>query len=406
MTTDSHTALPDRLRRVRLRGLVVGGVGLGLALVGLVVGPAVFFRGVYVGVLFWLGPSLGCLVVLMIHLLMGGGWGFYSRRLLEAGGRTTFLVAVLFALVLVGMGWIYPWTDEALRLVDPDLRQKGAYLNVPFFLVRAVVYFGFWLTLATLLPRWSRALDEAGTDAERDRLVQRLRHLSAGGLVGYVVLMLFASTDWGMSLEPDWFSTVYGFVWAISQTLSGVAVTILALFWVRRSPPFAAAFRTKYVHDYGNLLLMFVMLWTYMLFMQYLVIWAGDLPQEITWYVRRGVGAWRWVAVGLAVFHFAVPFLLLLSRRTKRGLALAWLAGALLLVHAVYLVWLILPAYPDLEAATLLVAVAALVGVGGLWVAAFAWSLARSPRLLPVGDPRLPESLQIVVSDGGEAVLP
>src|SRR6185503_13473963 len=188
------------------------------------------------------------------------------------------------------------------------------YLNVPFFLVRAAVYFAVWLTFAFFLNRWSAEQDATGNPL----LMRRFQRFSAAGIVVYSLTITFAVIDWGMSLEPHWFSTIYGMLFIVGQSLAALAFIIPVLALVSEKPPVADYVKLDVFQDLGNLLLAFVMLWAYMTFSQFLIIWAGNLPEEIPWYVRRGSNGWQWVAAFLALFHFAVTFFLLLIRRNKR----------------------------------------------------------------------------------------
>lgn len=370
---------------LRTGGLITGAVGLLVSVAGLLVSPEQFFRGYLVAYVFWVGVSLGCLALLMLHHLSAGGWGLVSQRHLEAGALTVTVMAILFVPLLFGLHHLYEWTHAEAVAQSAVLQHKKPYLNVPFFIGRAAIYFAFWIIVVYLLRRWSVRLDDTGTSA----FAQRMRRLSAGGLVGHVLIVTFASVDWVMSLEPHWFSSIFGWLIAVSQTLTALAVTVLLLpALVKRSASLRRIYKTKHLHDYGNLTLVFVILWTYMMFAQFLIMWSGNIPEDIRWYVHRNEPPWAWIAPVLAVFHFAVPFAVLLSRRSKRSRrALGGLAGGLLVVHVLYIVWLVLPSFPHVGPHTYWIGAGALVGIGGLWGAAYAFFLGRRP-LLPQRDPR------------------
>ena len=395
-TTDPPFA--DALARVQRYGLIAGAVGALLAVLGVVLaGPTPFFQGYLAAYMFWVGLSLGCLALLMLHHLVAGAWGFVTERLLEAGALTIGLMAVLFVPFFFGLDALYPWTDRAYMLSEPALAQKMPYLNAPFFIVRAVVCFAFWTGAAYVLAAWSRRLDET-RDAGYAR---RLKILGTAGLIGHILLNTFASVDWIMSLEPHWYSTIFGWMLTVSQVLTALAFTALVLARGREAAPLRGVVRAKHLHDYGNLMLAFVILWTYMMFAQFLIIWAGNLPEDVAWYEHRAHGGWLWAGVFLVVFHFAVPFFLLLSRRTKRSVrGLSALAAGLLAVHLVFLGWLVIPSFEGTRAPSYWIAGAAFVGLGGLWSAAYAWLLARRP-LLPTGDPRFQAMLEHQRHEGG-----
>lgn len=398
MNALAEHAYADLLRRVRRYGLAAGVLGLLGGVAGLFVSAPHFFQGYLFAFVYWLGLSLGCLALLMLHHIVAGSWGFVTQRLLEAGALTVGLMALLFVPLLFGLGDLYEWTHPEAVAGSEVLQHKTPYLNVPFFIIRAVLYFAFWIAAAYLLRRWSLRLDATGDAAH----ARRMRRLGVGGLIAHILLLTFASVDWIMSLEPHWFSTMFGWLLAVSQSLTALALVILTAVLLAKGKPLSEVFQTKHLHDYGNLLLAFVVLWAYMMFAQYLIIWAGNIPEDVQWFVHRQEGAWSWVGPFLIVFHFAVPFAVLLSRRTKRSRrALRILAGGLLVVHAVYVAWLVWPSFLAREDAalsmhTFWIGAVAFLGVGGLWAAVYAWVLGRAP-VLPLRDPRfteLPRHLQ------------
>ena len=382
---------------LRTTGLTVGAVGLAACAALLVIGSEAFFRGYLVAWLFWAGVSLGSLALLMLHHLVAGGWGAVGQRHFEAAALTIFVMAGLFVPLLFGMHALYEWTHAEVVADDPVLQHKKPYLNVPFFIGRCVLYFGFWGTCAWLFRRWSVRLGATGDAA----LAQRMRRLAAGGLVGHILLITFASLDWIMSLEPHWFSTIFGWMIAVSEVLTALAVAILALSWLRRrggdgrtkgassgAGAVGRLFSTKYLHDYGNLLLAFVILWMYMVFVQYLIMWAGNVPEDIEWYVARREAPYGWIAPVLVVVHFVLPFFTLLLRRAKRSrTALPALAGGLLAVHLLYLAWLVWPAFEHVGFSTVGAGAISFVSIGGLWLAGYAFFLSRQ-LLVPRRDPR------------------
>jgi hypothetical protein len=320
--------------------------------------------------------------LLMLHHLVGGSWGFVIRRILEAGTRTLPLMLVLFLPILFGVHSLYEWSNPHVVAADPTLQAKHAYLNVPFFVVRAAVYFIAWLTFSFILNRWSTQQDATG-DLQ---LVRRFQLLSAPGIIVYSLCMTFASIDWAMSLEGRWFSTIYGMLYIVGQPLAALACAILVALSLSDSPRVSEYMTADVFQDLGNLLLTFVMLWAYISFSQYLIIWSGNLPEEIPWYLHRGSNGWQWVAAFLALFHFAVPFLLLLGRSNKRNKSiLGGIAAAILFMRWVDTYWLIAPAFfPRLRVHIFDLVLFALVG--GIWTYVFLGQLTARP-LLPQRDP-------------------
>ncbi len=385
----------DRVQRVALLTAAGGAVAFVLIagvlyLVGALPMPVrQLFLSYLVGYCFWLSVALGCLVILMLQHLTGGAWGIVLRRVLESGTRTLAILALLFLPFFGGLFALYEWTDPAIVQHNATLQHKAIYLNVPFFIARAVGYFVLWLVLTYLLNRWSKEQDEGYPGESR-----RFRLLSAPGLVIYGFTVTFASIDWIMSLEPHWYSTIYPVLFATGQVLTGLAFAIAVLILLATQPPLDAVVSRRHLRDLGSLLLAFVMFWAYMSISQFLLIWIGNLPEEIPWYLRRVRGGWQVLAILLIVCHFALPFLLLLSRSIKENARrLALVAIFLLVMRFLDLFWWIEPAYPHPhEYGFWLLDIASVAAVGGLFVWWFVRQLRRRP-LLPVCDPYLQEAI-------------
>jgi hypothetical protein len=375
---DSRMPQFDGLRRWFLAAGVVGAVA---CLIGVFLDSAQFYQSYLIAYLFWLGIVLGCLPLLMLHHLVGGVWGFVIRRIVESGIRTLPVMAVFFLPVAFGIHHLYEWSHAEAVAADPALQHKSLYLNVPFFLVRAVLYFSAWLVLAYFLNRWSREQDRTG----RPDLSRSFQLLSAPGILVYVLAMTFAAFDWGMSLEPHWFSTIYGLMLITGQVLSTLAFVVAVAALLARETAYDF-FNGDLFHDLGNLLLAFTMLWAYMSFSQFLIIWAGNLPEEISWYLRRGSHGWQWIAAVLAVFHFAVPFVLLLARGNKRKREIvSRIAIWLLVMRYVNDYWLIAPVFRTAILPNWM-DVATLVAIGGLWLTVFFAELSKQ-TVVPLRDP-------------------
>ena len=377
------------LHRFQRWSLLVGIVGLMLCAVGAFFNLDQFFRAYLVAYFFWLGIALGCLAIMMVHYLTGGVWGIVIHRFLEAGARTLPLLALLFVPLVFGLQHLYVWARPDAVAADALLQHKSAYLNVPFFLIRAAVYFVIWLGVGYLLQRWSLAQERTG-----DGLVsRRSRVLSGPGLVLYGLAITFASIDWVMSLEPHWYSTIYGFMVMVGQGLAALAFVIVATALLAEHWPLSDVIQPGHFHDLGNLLLMFVLLWAYLAYSQYVIIWSGNLLEEIPWYLRRTQGGWAWLAWVVILFYFVVPFLLLLSRDLKRNArALSMLAAALTIMSFVDLFWRIAPAFQPVDFYGHWIDMVAATGLGGIWLAAFVWCLRRKP-LLPLREPYVQEAL-------------
>ena len=332
------------IHSLQRRSLLIGAVAAVLALVGWFLDPEQFYRSYVLGFFFVLAIPLGSLGVVMLHHMTGGEWGFAIRRLLEASLRTLPLLAV-FALPLLAalfFGDLFPWADAEVRAHDPVLKHKEAYLNEPFFVVRMAVYFVIWIGLGRVLVGLAEKHDRTG----EPKLRKRMRAIAGPGIGIYVVTMTFAAFDWGMSLEPHWFSTIYGVMFLVGQVLSTWCFSIVMARWLAKREPFSRYITADHFHDLGNLTFAFTMLWAYMAFSQYLIIWSGNLAEETPWYLRRSHEGWQIVAMLLVFFHFLVPFFALLARKTKRNVqVLAKLALAIIVLRLVDLFWLIAPAF-------------------------------------------------------------
>lgn len=392
MSTGANTITADEWDRFQLAALIAGVVGLALCLVGALFSPTQFFRSYLVAFNFWLGIALGCLVILMLQYLTGGAWGILLRRVLESATQTLGLLVILFLPLLLGLNLLYSWTRT--EQAGPEMAFKRFYLSVPFFVARAVVCFATWITLGYFLNKWSGEQDATA----RADLPRRFRLLSAPGLVLYGLTITFASIDWVMSLEPDWYSTIYPVMVAIGQVLQAMAFAVIVLILLATRLPLSKVIRPTHRRDLGNLLLMFAMFWAYMSFSQFLLIWAENLAEEIPWYLRRTRDGWEWIAVLLILFLFAMPVLLLLSRDLKenpRGLAVV--AVLVLGMRFLDVFWWIEPAFAGGMSFFWLLDIAALVGLGGIWMWWFLGQLRRKP-LLPLHDPYQAEYLPETVS--------
>jgi hypothetical protein len=357
------------LNRMQSIALAIGLLGTVLSIFGWVVSPDQFFHSYLVAYLLWLGVALGSISLLMIHHMTGGNWGWSTRYLFESSSRTLPLMVVLIVPIFIGIPHLYLWSHADAVAKSSILQHKAGYLNFTWFLIRAIIYFVIWLVMMFLLNR------SAG-------LPLRMRKVSGPGLVIHAIVITLAAVDWLMSLEPEWFSTMFGLVVIIGQLLSamGIAIVMLTLASDRRVlGGFTAPSR---FHDIGNLMLAFVMLWAYTSFSQFLIIWAGNLPDEIPFYKHRFDNGWQWIALVLVLFHFAVPFLLLLSRYIKkRAELLMWVAICMIVMRFVDLFWIVQPAHlKNLQLHWLDPVVP--IGIGGLWFAMFLWQLKRQP--LPI----------------------
>jgi hypothetical protein len=398
MQTLSSRDVPA-LARLQQRALIVGAVALLAGLAGFFMNPDQFFRSWLIGFLFCLSLSLGSLALLMLQHLSGGQWGMVGRRIFEAGSRLLPIVLFLAVPVIIGLPRIFAWAQPAAE-ANPIIQEKRLYLNNTFFIIRIGIYFVFWMALAWSLNKWSSEQDSGKAVGKVDSI--RFRTVSAPGLLFLVITVTFASVDWVMSLEPEWFSTIFGLLTVAGYGLTGLAFTIIVLAAIDKDHPEGTLLTPRHFHDFGKLLLAFVMLWAYLSFSQFLIIWAGNLPEEIPWYIARIRGSWGAVAMLLVVGHFFLPFGLLLSAGLKkRSAMLAKVAAWVLVMRLVDLIWYVAPAFRHFAAGgehagpglipMHWMDIAIPVGLTALWVYLFVRQLGSRP-LFPLNDPYVKET--------------
>jgi len=371
---DAANRAAASIARWQRTSLLVGAAGAVLCAAGAFIDTTQFFRSYLVGYLYWLGIALGCLGVTLLHNMTGGAWGRVTRSFLDAGMKTLPLAAILFIPVALGMSRLYVWSDPAVVAADDLLRHKSAYLNVPAALARAAAYFAIWIGFGLVMSRGASSSAEGAAAARRTKL------LSAPGILFYVLTMTFASIDWAMSLDPHWFSTIYGVLFIVGQALSAFALLILMLAAFRDEPPFARAVTQDHFHDLGNLLFAFVLLWAYASISQLLIIWSANLPEEIPWYIKRFNGGWQFIGLGLVLFHFVIPFFILLSRIAKRrAVILARVAVAILVVRYLDIFWIVAPEFHEAGVRIHWLDFAAFAAIGGVWLAFYLRQLGARP---------------------------
>ncbi len=382
---------PPVVGKISQRSLVIGAVFTIAAVALAFTRPDEFYRGYLLGFMCWLGVALGSMAILMIRHLTGGGWGTVIRRILGAAMRTLPLLAVLFIPIIIA-GWqgrIYPWAMPLESIQDLHIREhlekhsfvKESYLNFSGFLVRAIIYFVIWNVLSFLLSMWSKQTDHANAPDNS----QRFKAVAGPGLILYAFTISFATIDWVMSLDPTWISTIFGLILLIGEILSAMCFAVVVERILFDYKPMSELLKPNFVHDHGKWMLTFIMVWAYFSFSQWLIIWAGNLPNEITFYLRRINNGWGFVALSLVLFHFAIPFTMLLSRPFKRNIRqLVWVAVLLLVMCYVDLFWIIEANFSTTFTVTLADVVAP-IAIGGIWLWYFFRNLGSLP-LLPAHD--------------------
>jgi hypothetical protein len=378
------------IRGWRTRAGIAGLVGAALCVMGLLVSPYQFYRSYLWSYLFVVGLSAGSLAWLMLQYVTGGAWGVVVRRPAEAAARTLPLVALMFVPILIGIPNLYEWSHADKVAASHVLQHKQPYLNVTFFLARAAIYLLGWNFLSWFFNRWSEREDREGAAIAH----RKMGAMAGPGILFWALTVTFMSIDWVMSLRPEWFSTMFGLLFIAGQGLNSMAFLIIVMVLLAARRPMAGVLTPRHLHDLGKYLLALVMVWAYFSFSQFLIIWAGNLPEEIPWYLDRLKGGWQYMAFALVIGHFALPFALLLSRDLKRNFKLlAAIAVFILFMRLVDLYWVVAPDSLKGALGFSWMDVAAPLGLTGLWLAYFFMQLEKRP-LLPVNDPNLNEALE------------
>ena len=389
---------PEGVSRFQHRAYLVGGIALLVSILGAVRAPELFFPSYLMSFLLILGLTVGSLGLLMLQHLTGGHWGIMIRRPLESATRALPLMVIAFLpIAIFGMKYLYSGHGDEKGWLNAPATGEGAlsgfqksYLTTGGFHARWIIYFAIWLALMFIFNILSKQQD---SNREDRALRQRLKMLAGPGIILYVFVMTFASIDWVMSISPHWASTIYGFLFVAGQLISSMSLMIAVVVLLARAEPFASALQKRHLHDLGKLLLAFVMLWAYFDFSQLLIIWSGNQPEEISFYRTRLYGGWGVVAVIVLVFHFFVPFFLLLSQEVKRNTkVLPRIAIWLIFMRLVDLFWMTRPEFTSRAMPTWLDIVLP-VALGGLWLGFFLFNLRQCP-LLPLGDPDLAEAIE------------
>ena len=387
MTTETFQP-PASVSGLQRLGTIAAVVGLLLAGVGFAMGGLErFYQAYLVAYTFWLGIALGSMALLMVQHLSGGAWGLVIRRPLEAAVSTLPVMALLFLPIVPGMHAIYHWT-HADALSDPVIAAKAAYLNTPFFLARAAFYFAVWIGISQLLLKWSKEQDATGDPA----YAGKLSFLSAPGLLVYTLTVTFAITDWLMSVNPHWFSTMWGPLFMVGQALGAMALAINVLVLLSTTAPMNRALNPSHFHDLGKLLFAFLMMWAYLTFSQFLIVYSANLQEEVPHYLTRIQNGYQYVTIALVLLHFVVPYVILLSRDVKRDTTrLRIVAAWLIVMRFVDHYWQVAPEFHDTLNVSV-IDVALPIAIGGIFLTLYAMRLKSQP-LMPLHDAGLEKAL-------------
>lgn len=369
-------------------GAVLAVVGLGMS-AGLAGGTAQFYFSWLVAYLYFLSIALGGLFFVLVLAVTRAAWGVALRRVVENVMATLPVFALLFVPIWLGRHELYEWTRPEAVAKSPLLQGKAPFLNEGFWFLRAIFYFTTWSALATYFSTQSQKQDETGDE----RISARLRGVAPIGIVLFALTTTFAAIDWMMSLEPEWYSTMYGVYFFSGAVVAIFSFVILLVHFAYAQGALRGVVTVEHLHDVGKLLFGFTIFWTYIAFSQYFLIWYANIPEETIYYMKRQVGSWHSVGTLLAWGHFVVPFFFLMPRAVKRSPGLLVLAAVWqLFMHFLDLHWAVMPVLHHEGVRLGLVDVGALCAVGGVFLAAIGWISSRR-ALVPLRDPRLSESL-------------
>jgi hypothetical protein len=379
------------LRKLQSPAIGIGGIALAISVVGAMTSPKAFFAAWLVAFLFWLGMALGSTALLMMQYITGGRWGAAIRRPLEAAASNVPLMALAFIPLALGFKYLYPWADPDQVAASPVLQHKSVYLTPTLVIARAVVFFGIWSFLSTRLVALSRESDTQGWGESR---ASRISVISHAGILLWGVSMSLAAVDWAMSLEPLWFSHIYPLMFTGAQILGAMTLAIQVSARVADHKPVTTVLSSGRFHDIGKLLLAFTMIWAYFQLSQYIIMWGANLPEEVEWYVVRNEHGYEYLTLFLFLFHFVVPFSLLLSQtRKQKPMSIAAVATLIFLMRYVDIFWWITPSiYKDhffispLHLTTWL-------GIGGIWMWRYIGTLSAHP-VIAVHDPVVEAELE------------
>jgi hypothetical protein len=395
---DSYRA-PGELTGLRTLALGIGGIGTLVWFIGLYLTPEQALRSWLLGFIFWAGIGLGSIGLIILQYLTGGAWGVVMRRTIEAASRTLPVIIILFLPIALGLTQLYEWTH--LPADDPTALQRGAFQTPLWWWIRSAIYFAIFGVIVYLMNKWSANQDASKDHEEAALWLGRATAFSGPTMVVFALTVTFAAVDWVMTLEPHWFSTIWGLLFVAGWALSCLCFTTIVLAFLSDKVPMDRVLGRRHFHDIGKLILALVMVWAYFNFSQFLIVYSGNIPEETVWFIRRTSGGWGYIAWGLVIFHFAVPFLILLMQDLKRKpKKLAAVAAFILFMRLVDMFFLIGPS-PRIDthgaAQGMFVIswmdIVAPIAVGGIWVWYFLGQLMSRP-LVPVMDPFLENAIE------------
>jgi len=388
--TDSAASRATGIARAQMPAIIIGIIGVIGSAAGFFMNAPEFFRAWLPAFLFWFLIAAGALAVLMLQYVTGGEWGLLIRRPLGAAARTIPLFLLFGLPIAFGLKHIYVWANEAIVHGDHLLEQKQMWLNPTSWIIRSLIYFA-------LLSLWAWRIRILSLKFYEDRspfTELRRRKWAAAGLLMIVMVLTLSGVDWVMSLEPKWYSSMYGISFTVGAGLSAFAFVTFFLTLLSDNPAMQGVLRPNHFRDLGNLMLAFTMLWAYTNFSQFLLIWYGNIKEETPYYLQRTHHGWGVLAFALVIFHFFLPFTMLLMRAIKdRPKTIAIVTVIILVMRFVDIYWLVVPAHHPEHFYFSWITLFAFLGIGGLWLAAFIWQL-KGQTIIPIHETWVDEAIR------------
>lgn len=387
--SDDVYRLPEQ-KPFGLYALIIGGIGLAACAAGWIMDAKQFFHSYLTAFVFWASISLGGLFFTLLHHLVGATWSVVLRRISETVMAVLPLMVVFFIPIIFGLHTLYHWSHPEAVAGDAILQKKAGYLNEPFFLIRTLIYFLIWSVFGAILYRMSVKQDTGNTGVNG-----KMRSISAPGMILFALSITYASFDWLMSLDPHWYSTIFGAYYFAGSFLGAVSFFVLIAYYLRTKNILHDKITEEHYHDLGKWMFGFTIFWAYMAFSQFFLIWYANIPEETAFYLHRWEGSWQTMSLILLFGQFVFPFFLLMIRAAKRNPRyLAGVAVFVLIMHWIDMYWLVLPNLLKTGFQFSWMDPACLMGIGGIFVWYFWFRLKRHP-IVPVMDPKLDQSINI-----------
>ena len=389
MKIDSNTYLVKEKGSIGTIALIIGVIGLILSTLGYYSNSKQFYFSYLTSFTFWASLGLGGLFFTMLHHISGAKWSTVILRISQAVMSVLPMLIVLFLPIMFGIKELYEWSNPEVLADNAILQSKTGYLNVSDFIIRTIFYFIIWGLLSFFINKYSRLQDE-GKDTTK-----QLKIVSAPGMFLFALTISFAAFDWLMSLDPMWYSTIFGGYYFGGSFVIVLAFLILISNYLKTNGTLENEIGSAHFSDLGKLFFGFIVFWAYLGGAQYFFIWYANIPEETVWFLHRWIGSWKTVSLLLILGHFLIPFISLVFFNTKRNRKiLVFFAVWIFVFHYVDMYWLIGPVLHHESAHLSWIDLTTFIGIGGIFIALF-WNRFTANAIVPVNDPNLPASLSL-----------